>query len=324
VQCVRLFLTSLDDDPLRVLQTPAQKELAWIHAYGRTRFPFERAYRETFDYKKQDPEEHAKSLADYIQLAPQLVPTCSKLNRPLLRHPDLQPNNIFISEDFTITGLIDWEHSLVLPTFLAAGMPNMFQNYNDDESMSSVLPQLPDDLQSMDEDEQAEAQEQFRRRHVHFFYLGFTQRMNEPHWHAIEQETGLLKRRIFNDASSPWEGLNTPLQMDLVRVSQNWSKIAPAGSDGKIPACPAVFTEQEVQKKAALDESLREVDSEMERINGLLGVASDGWTSNESFESAKERARMIREEGLASVSDDPWLKEMSEQNWPFDDCNEDE
>ncbi|KAF2254418.1 hypothetical protein BU26DRAFT_527541 [Trematosphaeria pertusa] len=136
--------------------------------------------------------------------------------------------------------------------------------------MSFVPPQLPDDFESMDEDERAREQEQFRR---------------------------LLKRRIFNDASSPWEGFNNPLQMDIAR--------------------------QEAQRRAALDESLREVDSEMERINGVLGIASDGWTPNESFESAKERARLIREEGLAVVGDDR-LKEMTEQHWPFDDCNEDE
>jgi hypothetical protein len=40
-------------------------------------------------------------------------------------------------------------------------------------------------------------------------------------------------------------------------------------------------------------------------------------------ESAKERARLIREEELAVVSDDPWLKELTEEHWPFDDCNED-
>jgi len=298
--------------------------LAWIRAYGRHRFPFERAYRETFDYKKQNPEEHANSLVDYTRLAPHLVPTCSKLNLPVLRHPDLQPNNIFISEDFSITGLIDWQHSLVLPTFLAAGMPNLFQNYDDDESMLFVPPQFPDDFESMDEDERVRAQKKFRRWHVHFFYLGFTQRMNEPHWRALKQETGLLKRRIFNDASSPWEGLITPLQIDLVRFWQNWSKVAPADSDGTIPVCPIMFTEQEVQRRAALDESLREVDSEMERINRVLGIASDGWTPNDAFESAKERAWLIREEGLAAVSDEPWLKEMTEKHWPFDDFDEDE
>ncbi|KAJ8109195.1 hypothetical protein OPT61_g7638 [Boeremia exigua] len=272
------------EDSRLVLQTPAEKELAWIRAYGQHRFPFDRAYRETFDYKKQDPEEHAKPLVDYIRLAPHLVPTCSKLNLPVLRHPDLQPNNILISEDFSITGLIDWQHSTVLPTFLAAGMPNMFQNYDDDESMLFVPPQLPDDFESLDEHERVRAQEQFRRRHIHFFYLGFTQRMNGPHWRALQQETGLLKRRTFTDAGSPWEGLNTPLQMDLVRIWQNRSKVAAADSDGAIPACPITFTEQEVQRRAALDESLREVDSELERINRILGIASDGWTPNDARE----------------------------------------
>ncbi|KAJ4349361.1 uncharacterized protein N0V89_007975 [Didymosphaeria variabile] len=312
------------NDPCLVLQAPADKELAWIRAYGRPRFPVERAYRETFNYTKQDPEEHANSLLDYIRLAPHLVPTCSKLNLPVLRHPDLQPNNIFVSENFTITGLIDWQHSVVLPTFLAAGMPNLFQNYDDGESISFVPPRLPDDFESMDEGERATEQERFRRRHIHFFYLGFTQRMNEPHWHALEEDTGLLRRRIFNDAGSPWEGLSTPLQMDMVRVSQNWSKIAPANRDSTIPACPIVLTEQEAQKRAALEESLREVDYDMERINGVLGIASDGWTPHERFESAKERARLIREEGLLAVSDEPWLREMTEQHWPFDDSKEDE
>ncbi|PVH97319.1 hypothetical protein DM02DRAFT_597827 [Periconia macrospinosa] len=312
------------EDARRVLQAPAEKELAWIRAYGKPRFPFERAYRETFDYQKQDPAEHATSLQDYIRIAPHLVPANSKLNLPVLRHPDLQPNNVFVSEDFTVTGLIDWQHSLVLPTFLAAGMPSWFQNYQDEQSTSFVPPQLPSDFESMDENDRARAQEQFRRRHMHFFYLGFTQRVNAPHWHALQQETGLLKRRIYDDAGSPWEGLNTPLQMDLVRVSQNWSKIASIQPDGTTPACPIALEEQEVQKRTALDESLREVDGEMERINGILGVASDGWTSNELFEDAKERARLIREEGLHAVSDEPWLREMTERHWPFDDWDEDQ
>jgi len=190
--------------------------------------------------------------------------------------------------------------------------------------MSFVPPRLPDNFESIDEDEHARAREQFRRRHIHFYYLGFTQRINKPHWHALEQETGLLKRRIFNDASSPWEGLNTPLQMDIVRISQNWSKIAPVKPDGTVLACPIVLGEQEAQRRAALAESLHEVDSEMERINGVLGIASDGWMSNESFGSAKEKAALIKEEGLCAVSDDPWLQEMTKRHWPFDDCNEDE
>lgn len=96
-----------------------------------------------------------------IRLAPYFVPKCSKFNRPVLRHPDLQPNNIFVSEDLSIAGLIDWQHSLVFLTFLAAGIPNSFQDYDDEESISFFPPKLPDDLELMDEDERARAQGQF-------------------------------------------------------------------------------------------------------------------------------------------------------------------
>jgi hypothetical protein len=51
----------------------------------------------------------------------------------------------------------------------------------------------------------------------------------------------------------------------------------------------------------------------MERIHGVLGVASDKRTPTEPFESVKTRAKLIREEGLAAIGDDPWLKETTEQ-----------
>jgi hypothetical protein len=274
--------------------------------------------------KKQDPVEHARSLLEYLRLTPHLVPACSNLSRPILRHPDLQPNNIFVSQDFSITGLIDWQHSLVLPAFLAAGIPGSLQNYDDEQSVSFVPPRLPEDFETMSGDERAKTHEQFRRRHVHFFYLAFTQQMNNCHWKILAQETGLLKRRIFDDAGSPWEGLNTPLQVDISRVSQNWPKIASANPDGTIPECPVEVSEQDTQSRTALDESLRDVDSEMEWINGVLGVASDGWTSNELFEETRKRADLVKAEGLAAVDDDAWLREMTEKHWPFDDFNEDE
>lgn len=176
----------------------------------------------------------------------------------------------------------------------------------------------------MDPDERALAYEQFRRRHVHFFYLGFTQKLNEPHLKALEQEFGLLRRRIFDHAGSPWEGLNTPLQVDIAQVSQNWSKIARVHPDGSIPTCPVVVSEEDAKTSEELDDSMREMDTELERINGFLGIGPDGWTSNETFEEATEKARSIKEEGLAAVKDDPWLRRMTEKHWPFDDYNEDE
>jgi hypothetical protein len=56
-------------------------------------------------------------------------------------------------------------------------------------------------------------------------------------------------------------------------------RIVPAN----LPVCPVMIEEQEVQRRTALDELLPEIDSGMERINGFLGIASDGRTSNELF-----------------------------------------
>ena len=318
------LLTFLDVDTIRVLQAPAEKELSWIRAYGQPRYPILRQHREALHYKKQNPEIHASSLEQYLHVAPYLIPGEPELNLPVLRHPDIQPNNIFVSGDCKVTGLIDWQHASVLPIFLSAGIPNLFQNYADPESRSFTSPRLPADYESLNEVERMQVQEEFRRRHVHFFYLGFTQRFNGLHWRTLNQEPDLLRGRVFDHASEPWEGLNTTLQYDLVQVARNWDRIVPSNQDGTTPPCPLTFTQSEVERIIALEDSHRDADGDVEHINQLLGIASDGWTTHERFERAKSKAAEIRAQALASTDDDPWLREMSEIHWPFDDYNEDE
>ncbi|KAH8732087.1 kinase-like domain-containing protein [Phaeosphaeriaceae sp. PMI808] len=311
-------------DSLRALQAPAEKELAWLREHGRPRYPFHRQHREAFQYEKQDPADYVESLEKYLRIAPHLVPTSPELSLPILRHPDVQPNNIFVSKDYKVTGLIDWQHATVLPSFLAAGIPNSFQNYSNAESIPFTPPHHPADLDSLSESERARAEEKYRRRHIHFFYLGFTQRLNQRHWRALEEETDLLRRRIFDHAGEPWEGLNTALQYDLVQVSQNWNQFVSINHDGTVPICPVAFTPEEAERIDALDDLHRDADGDVEQINELLGVASDGWTPNDRFESAKSKAAEIREQALASADHEPWLRKMSERHWPFDDHDENE
>ncbi|KAI8941205.1 hypothetical protein NX059_002443 [Plenodomus lindquistii] len=276
-------------DAIRALGAPAEKELAWIKQHGKPRYPSHRQHREAFQYQKQDPRVHAESLESYLHVAPYLVPTDPELKAPVLRHPDVQPNNIFVSEDYKVTELIDWQHAMILPKILAAGIPNSFQNYNDPESKYFAPPQLPAGFESLGESERSEANEHFRRRHIHFYYLGFTQRLNQGHWHALKEDTDILRRRIFDHAGEPWEGLNTPLQYDLVQISQNWDKFsAAADSNGHAgPPCPVSFTYEEAERIDALDDAHRDADRDVEQINELLGVGSDGWSTNEGFETAK-------------------------------------
>ena len=165
--------------------------------------PVEREYRESLDYGESSPREHIEHLEKYMQVAPYFVPKQDDLSRPVLRHPDLQPNNIFVSDEFDVLGIIDWQHASILPLFISAGIPNYIQNYRDDESMRFVPPRLPNDLDRMDEDDRLAELEQYRRRHLHFFYLALTQRFNDLHWRAIKQRTNLLKRKVFTHAGDP-------------------------------------------------------------------------------------------------------------------------
>jgi hypothetical protein len=60
------------------------------------------------NYKAQSHIEHIETLEKFLQIAPHIIPHDSPtLQRPTMRHPDLQPNNIFVLKDLEITGVID-------------------------------------------------------------------------------------------------------------------------------------------------------------------------------------------------------------------------
>ena len=83
--------------PTEVLQGVAAKETAWLRTYGKPRFPFDRVYQDITHFQKSNPQEHLRNLEKYMQIAAQLVPKDEWLCRPAMRHPDLNPNNVFIT-----------------------------------------------------------------------------------------------------------------------------------------------------------------------------------------------------------------------------------
>ncbi|KAL4961582.1 uncharacterized protein BDV14DRAFT_203617 [Aspergillus stella-maris] len=273
----RTYMT--DTDSADAIRRPALKEMAWLKAHGRSRFPFERAYREGIGYQLSAPSDHERSLERYLDIAPTLLPSgdaVTKWLRLVLRHPDLNPNNIFVSDDLDIVGLIDWQHASALPLFLAAGIPKFFQNYEDPESLTFQPPTSPD-LTGLDDEGRASVLEYFRRRHTHFFYLAFTQRFNEDHFSAREHPTNMFTRRIFSHAGAPWEGNNVPLQADLVLVTRAWDKYSHQ-------PYPISLSLEEAESIMRLQDTQEDVDLDLKRARGAIGISVDGWTSNEHYE----------------------------------------
>ncbi|PSN69915.1 hypothetical protein BS50DRAFT_618879 [Corynespora cassiicola Philippines] len=110
---------SKDTDLESALTAGAKKEIAYLTKSGQSLHPIQRLQREVYNYQKQSPLDHLDSLHKYLQIASYLIPYNKTSTRPTLRHPNLQPNNVFVSDELEITGLIDWQNCAILPLFFA-------------------------------------------------------------------------------------------------------------------------------------------------------------------------------------------------------------
>jgi hypothetical protein len=301
------------------LASVGQRELAWLQKFGEPRFPREPLYREFYGRQKVDPQVHIDNLLGYLKVAPHIVPEREELNRPTIRHPDLSPNNIFISASGDITGFIDWQHSTILPIFLQAKIPKHFQNYGDDDSESFRPPKLPENFDSLLDGEKEREVELYRRRQLHYFYLGFTNHNNEPHFHAMGTHDLVVRNRLYDTAGRPWEGDNTSLKAELVRTSTYWPDIATSAM--KQAEFPVKFSEAEAAECLHIDEKQKQADAQMERLRDFISVNIEGWVPAELYEEAKEKEQYIKRRMLKAAETEDEKKELDE-NWPFQDHEE--
>lgn len=328
-----LLTVSKVTDPAEVLSAGAKKEIAYLNKHGRPLLPFQRLYRELYNYQKVSPSEHIQNLEKYLQAIPHIIPhSDSTLTRPTLRHPDLQPNNIFISEDenLRITGLIDWQHSALLPLFLSCGIPASLQNYGDSTTESLQLPVFPPNFDSLDESEQYNQVMLLRKRQLHVFYIAATEKFNPIHYNALAHDFSVLRRKLFEHASVPWEGDNITLKADLIKLSQNWSEMITAttssssSNDAKQPpACPIQFSTDEIKQSLHMHVEQLDSDQQLQSCKNAIGMGSEGWVPIEEYENALQRTRLVKA-GILEAAEEEEDRRMIEEHWMFDDFDEGE
>ncbi|KFZ20633.1 hypothetical protein V502_03115 [Pseudogymnoascus sp. VKM F-4520 (FW-2644)] len=301
---------------IELLTAIGERETKWLQKFGEKRYPREPLYREFYDHQLVDPQVQIKHLADYLKVAPHLVPDGEELNAPTIRHPDLSPSNIFISETGKITGIIDWQHTSVLPSFLQAKIPKHFQNYGDDDSENFRRPKLAEGVDSISESDREVEMELYRRRQVHYFYLGYTSNRNKPHFDAMGKYNLVLRNQLYETAARPWEGDNTSLQAQLIRTLEHWPEIRVAGE-----APPVQYSEAELQECLERDAKQRDADEQMHQVREAIGVDVEGWVPNNEFESAKARAGVMKSE-MAQAAESEEERREFEELWPFQDHEE--
>ncbi|KAL5041130.1 hypothetical protein BDW71DRAFT_213297 [Aspergillus fruticulosus] len=285
-----------------VFHAVGERELKWAQTYAKTHLLYERLYREIHNF-------------------------VNSLNRPVIRHPDFQPNNIFVSKTNEIVGLVDWQHSAILPLGIAAGIPKHFQNYGDPDSEKLLEPQinLPPNYDSLDLPEQIQVRETIRKRLVHFLYAAFTKRLNEEHYDAIFNQSVILHQRLFKSAGTPWKGDSTTLRADMIRAIQSWSNLPTEDSlerDKRICTVPPFeYPDTVIHDTIHVDTQQRAADTAMEQMRNVLGVDILGWVPNDEYEAVKEMAREMKAKMLEAAETRGDVTGV-QNHFPFDDFDE--
>jgi hypothetical protein len=298
------------------MKSVGERELAWLRKFATPRHPREPLYRAFYDNQIVSPDVQMQVLRDYLNLVPLLVPEQAELSKPTIRHPDLSPSNILVSSSGEITGLIDWQHTSVLPLFLQAKLPKHFQNWGDEDSENFRAPRLPENFNDLEESEKISALETYRKRQVHYFYVGYTERHNKPHFQAISNPHLVRMNRLYDTAARPWEGDNTSLKAGIIKISR--SHLLDMTFSRTRKDFPVSYTGEEIVQCLAIDEKQHEADAQMQTLRDCFTTNIDGWVSPELYEQAKARAQDVRQQMIDVVDTDEERQEI-EENWPFQD-----
>ncbi|KAF7197402.1 Altered inheritance of mitochondria protein 9, mitochondrial [Pseudocercospora fuligena] len=303
--------------PEAAMNAGAEKEAQYLEHYGRPLLPFNRFQRETFNFQKQLPSVHLDSLRKYLQISKHLIPRSEGLKSSILRHPDLRPSNIFVSEDFRITALIDWQHSSALPMFLSAGIPEFLDNTGSQlPDESSELPSNPSD-----EDENTKAQRLYslRQRGLRNTYISAVEKHDPLHFEALTYPFAIGRQKIHRLSGDPWQGDNIPLRSSLIFVKQNWDQI----SSDPNTHCPISFTEEEEQECLRLDDAEQQGVEQLEEFRQAIGLGPEGWVSHDNYEGAKEAIARMKEMSLEQAETEEERIAIRD-HWIFDDFDENE
>jgi hypothetical protein len=258
-------------------------------------------------------------------------------------------------------GIIDWQHAVVLPLCLCAGIPNPFQNWGDPLSETLAKPEvklpenfdqlsqeeqatvqetmrkrivhfyyaaltmtrMPDHFDQLSQEEQATVQETMRKRIVHFYYAALTMTHMPDHFDAFRDENSMLRAKPFHYAGAPWEGDSVSLKHALIQAYHNWRMCLDGeGKPAQSAEFPVHYSEEEIQR--CLDDYKQEQEKlqELAEMRDLIGTDAVGWVPNEDeLEKSMVVIKAIKD-GLMAHSSTGIEKTAILDHFPFDDHDE--
>jgi len=246
--------------------------------------------------------EKAADLMDIIPL--------QKGSQPVLWHTDLHMGNIFVSESepSKIVSLIDWQSVSILPLFLQARWP-VFLEPPSDYIRGFVHPQLPNNFESMDDDDKELAMHRFKQASRTKAYETSTFLKNRDAYHAMDVP-GVFKV-LFVRCGEVFEEGAEPLRACLIEISQSWEQLKLPGT------CPFSFTPSEINTHKTAFEEYEELHRVKKFAMEYLDTDLEGWIAPAmKFEEKQAQNRVLFEYYLENLANGKSRGELLKL-WPF-------
>ena len=248
-------------------------------------------------------------------MAPYLGPKQEDFASPILRHPDLHQNNIFLHPQSTdILGIIDWQGASILPLFLQSGFP-AFCDHDPRRPQTLEKPKLSDDFEEMSPEEQQKALMDLKHKQVNLYYTAATALKCIRHLEALRLPHLNMRQYLIQQAGMPWKGDLVNLRAALIGVYAKWDDFV-----GEC-ACPISFTDEEVRIAMEESKEWNEAAEVLATIRDTLRIDLEGGTDPANYLFAAALNNECRIQMLKEAKTEE--KERSWQIWPYKDDDDD-
>jgi hypothetical protein len=229
-----------------------------------------------------------------------------------------------VNDEMEIVGIIDWQHTVILPLCLCAGIPQSYQNWGDpiSESLQKPETKLPPAYDSMTPASQEAARSTMRRRLVHFFYGALTMKESEDHSDAFRNHTSMLRAKLYSEAGTPWEGSSTSLEHVLTQAQEHWPMPMEGSTLSPVPDCPLRYSPERITSCLARMEQEGEKLEELEEMREMLGTDAVGWVENDEHLARATEMREMMRTGFLSECETEVDRVAVRDHFPFDDHEE--
>ncbi|KAJ3502265.1 hypothetical protein NMY22_g18643 [Coprinellus aureogranulatus] len=246
-------------------------------------------------------EEHLELLDDYDKLMPSILPRTVPF---ILWHPDFHGENIILNDDGPISGVIDWQSSVIGPFFTQIASCPMLQFTG-----SPYVDFDPEIKKLTFTSEYHEADEEGKNKESEICSRHKESLEEAPEVDLVAQPLKVVTRGVQ-------QGL--PVIRDaLMRVIDNWDICFRSANPGTpIPPCPVQYSEATRERQKVEFERLQMVTGMTQILEKDIGYHPSGFVEMHEFEKAKAVNEKLKEGVLRNPNIPEEERDLLIQDWP--------